>query len=130
MKDTYKGIDFLILKNHFGAWCSYVKIPTDHPWYHLVPNVEEVLGRGIDVSYNDIPLSVHGGLTFSAEVLDDGKFIKDFTPGHWVGWDYAHFGDMVPGAILFQDEGSTYYTEEMVYGDVLKAIDDMLDVKA
>ena len=39
--------------------------------------------------YDDIDVSVHGGLTFS-EVIPNGD---KWPEGHWVGFDTSHFGD-------------------------------------
>ena len=49
--------------------CAYVKLPYTNMFFNL--------------SYDNIPISVHGGLTYSANELD----------GFWIGWDYAHCGD-------------------------------------
>lgn len=57
----------------FGSGlCAYVGVPADHPLAGF--------------AYDDIPLEVHGGLTFA------NKW-EDF-PGWWFyGWDYSHSGD-------------------------------------
>ena len=72
------GLDCLARRNNYGAWCGYVRVPTDHPWH----------GR----HYDDAALGgveVHGGLTWSAEIRG-----RD---GWWIGFDCAHAYDMVPG---------------------------------
>lgn len=54
---------------------GYVRIAESHKYY----------GK----TYDDIDVSVHGGLTFS-------EFIKDspnFSDGYWIGFDTAHSGD-------------------------------------
>lgn len=55
-----------------GHLCGYVKIPEGHP------------SHGKD--YFDIDVDVHGGLTY-------GQFRDD---GYWIGFDCAHFGDLLP----------------------------------
>ena len=55
---------------------GYVRIPEGHPYY--------------EKNYEDIPVSVHGGLTFSNHIFDNGKYFSD---GYWVGFDTAHYGD-------------------------------------
>jgi hypothetical protein len=71
---TYKS--FLCeIKRHaeFLTLCGYVYLPREHP----------LAGK----SYDDIDFSVHGGLTFAAEELDQ-----------WcIGFDCAHGGDLNPG---------------------------------
>ncbi len=52
-----------------GHLCGYVKIPESHPYY----------------GDKDVNLEVHGGLTFNSMEEE-----------HWVGFDCAHSGDMVP----------------------------------
>ena len=73
-EDSHRGYDFFIKFNDFfppGHHCAYVRIPRDHPYF--------------EVHYDDINISVHGGLTFSEMV--DGEY--------WIGWDYGHGGDKV-----------------------------------
>ena len=59
--------------------CGYVALSFNHPYY------------GKD--YNDIDVSVHGGLTFAGTRDGDSRG-KGFW---WVGFDCAHFGDYSPG---------------------------------
>ena len=54
---------------------GYVRIVKGNPYYGL--------------HYDDIPVSVHGGLTFAQHITDD----PFFPPGYWVGFDTAHSGD-------------------------------------
>jgi hypothetical protein len=54
--------------------CAYMGIPKSHPLAGF--------------SYKDIPLRVHGGLTFSSE--GTGNYPSDY---YWYGWDYAHCDD-------------------------------------
>ncbi len=52
-----------------GAYNGYVSLPPDHPWH------------GLD--YEDIPMDIHGGLTYS-----------DIEGARWViGFDTCHWGD-------------------------------------
>lgn len=55
---------------------GYVKLVEGHPWY--------------DKDYENIPVSVHHGLTFSRMI---GKNNKYFKPGFWIGFDTAHHND-------------------------------------
>jgi len=67
-----------------GWGCGYVAIPEGHKYY--------------GVPYYDIPVDVHGGLTYSnhyhdGEMPDGFSWPEDFK-GHWiVGFDTAHYGD-------------------------------------
>ena len=54
---------------------GYVRIVEGHPFYGM--------------NYMDIPVNVHGGLTFGDHVMDNNHF----PDGYWVGFDTAHYGD-------------------------------------
>lgn len=73
--DWYEdGIRCLIMRGPIGL-CAYIGVPEGHPL------------AGFD--YDDLPLSCHGGLTFSS--MGDGHYRpKGF---YWYGWDYSHSGD-------------------------------------
>jgi hypothetical protein len=60
---------------------GYVVLPKGHPMH----------GRG----YDDIPVDVHGGLTFAQAVEDTGyEELGEEDAGGWiVGFDTAHWGD-------------------------------------
>lgn len=57
---------------------GYVKLVEGHSWYEM--------------DYENIPVSVHGGLTFS-RLLDNENNNKGFDPGFWIGFDTSHSGD-------------------------------------
>lgn len=92
--DDDTDLDCMIVRNLLGAWCGYVGVPPDHPWYL--------------VDYFDLPVrvDVHGGLTFSATCDEDGDLATAIChvpePGRpddvwWLGFDTAHGGDLAPG---------------------------------
>jgi hypothetical protein len=54
---------------------GYVRIAEGHPFY----------GK----TYDDIPVSVHGGITFGEHIMDDSRW----PDGYWIGFDTAHYGD-------------------------------------
>lgn len=71
-----------------NTWLNF----TDHGWgngYVIIPKGHKYYG----VDYDNIPVNVHGGLTFSdyANTLDWSE-IKD-KEGWVVGFDTAHYGD-------------------------------------
>ena len=74
--ESQSGIQYkcIIKRNkHIKNLCGYVVLTKDNKFY------------GKD--YDDIPVQVHGGLTFSSEVN-----------GEWlIGFDCAHHGDITPG---------------------------------
>lgn len=67
-----------LFAGHESGWGNgYVMLPKDHPMF--------------GVHYNDIPVGVHGGLTYSEE--KDGLWV--------VGFDTAHAGDNAENADIF-----------------------------
>lgn len=104
-KGVYKDIEFFVLS--MGI----------HPNVYL-----NVSGTKFDgCHYDNIPLSVHGGLTFSG------------TPsvclyGHWIGWDYAHYGDYSPYSSVMAD-GKKWTIKELL-DEAVTAIDDLVDLLA
>jgi hypothetical protein len=67
--------------------CGYVAVAAGHPWY----------GKG----YNDVEVSVHGGLTFNGKCQPNGHICHIPKPGEsddvwWLGFDCAHSGDYTP----------------------------------
>ena len=69
------GIKVMIVSLH-SHFTAYFGLPLDHPLAGF--------------SYDDIPLSVHGGLTFGDVGSEKGVLPKDL---FMYGWDYAHYGD-------------------------------------
>ena len=66
----------LILQGPNGSPNAYVGVPED----------SLLAGK----SYDDMPLDVHGGLTFASE--GHGPWPKGW---FWYGWDYSHAGDFL-----------------------------------
>jgi hypothetical protein len=93
--DDTSDLDCLMVRNHFGNWCGYVGVPVGHPAY------------GVD--YDQIDVSVHGGLTYGAACAEDEAdgapsggvchVPLDGRPHEvwWQGFDCGHGGDFAPG---------------------------------
>ncbi len=82
---TNNGMPALIVRNHAGALCGYVGVPKGHPLY--------------EVHYDEAPVEVHGGLTFSNKC--HGAICHVPEPGEpddvwWLGFDCYHAGDYAP----------------------------------
>jgi len=69
-----EGVRCLIMRG-LASLCAYLGVPIDHP----------LAGH----NYGEIPLSVHGGLTYG-NIGDGALRPKDF---YWYGWDYGHCDD-------------------------------------
>jgi hypothetical protein len=77
----YKKIKYVITTNpRMGFPLAYIKVPENHPFMKIK-------------NYNDVPLDVHGGVTFMADVVDKDDSFQKFDKGRWIGWDYGHAGD-------------------------------------
>lgn len=70
------GLDCVVIFIHQRYRCGYVKLPKEHAAY------------GVD--YSDIPVSVHGGLTYGEYKLIGYDETGD---NYWVGFDCMHCGD-------------------------------------
>ena len=75
---------------HHGALCGYVAVPPGHPHHK--------------VHYDEVPVDVHGGLTYAKECA--GEICHVAEPGEpedvwWLGFDCAHSDDLAPISNLF-----------------------------
>lgn len=58
---------------------GYIGLPEGHPWHGL--------------SYDDIDVSIHGGLTYASDELPKGG--DDISGYWWIGFDTVHGGDNI-----------------------------------
>ena len=110
--EVYRGYEFAVM--NLGTHpCCYIKLPKGHKYENI--------------DYDNIPLSVHGGLTYGESYLIvavvGGKQIKDET-GYWIGWDYAHYGDYL-GYDSPPYFGTRIYATEELEMDCRNAIDQL-----
>lgn len=76
IKFIYKDYICHVIRNKGGAFCGYILLNESHPWF----------GRLYQESEDIRNIGVHGGITFS-----------DFIHENWIiGFDCAHFNDLVP----------------------------------
>ena len=108
--DEATGLPCRAERQSMGSWCGYVCVPHHHdevlihPWH----------GRVFHEGLSDI-VHVHGGLTFSDEML---AWVPD-PEGWWLGFDCAHLGDKVPGMpTTWEGMVSTYRTLGFVRKEV------------
>jgi hypothetical protein len=90
------GYELMMWRNHMGAWCGYVGLPPEHPLHGLHYGTPEFLER----------LESHHGLTFSdtfEEVKDRLELPDELRKLWWLGFDCAHFGDVMPAMEAFTD---------------------------
>jgi hypothetical protein len=86
-----------------GNWCGYVAVPPSHPDH--------------DADYSDVPVDVHGGLTYGARCDGDEEDGICHVPHggepadvFWLGFDCAHYSDLVPEVEAYgvKDPTATY----------------------
>lgn len=95
----YKGYHYVI-KSLGSHPCAYVEIPENNSLY----------GK----SYDDLDyISCHGGLTYSENhlVIDDNGSKLD---GWFIGWDYAHAGDVIGTCEILGLNEKRWTTGEML----------------
>lgn len=110
--DEKTGLQCSILRiPHSGHLCGYVKVPVGHPLHgtsysddlpeSLQPLMESVMegtvgkrapmdvfGMAAGLRHIGHLFDVHGGITYSGDLKDDGD--------HWYGFDCAHCDDLCP----------------------------------
>lgn len=142
---NYKGVDYVVFVNDRGGlvrnYCAYVRLPKGHPFIKILRR--KVLVPGFMSikpwyrrSYDKVPVECHYGLTFGDLVKEGEDWAQGFTPGWWIGWDYAHFCDdiyteemkkkfSVDG--LFDDLSLKKWTEEEVEKEVFEVIEQVIN---
>jgi hypothetical protein len=117
MLKKYKDVQYIVTVGPLGSLVAYVRIPEGHRFYKTEPEVCKVkLSEDHEfecsILHDNIDIPVHGGITFSTIVKDENNnYPQRFTPGYWVGWDYAHLGDYVPRL----DKGEHHYGSEHLW---------------
>jgi len=91
---VHQGLDCAISAGPLGAFCGYVRVPEGHPDERL--------------HYDDVDVSVHGGLTFRCKAKEGGS---------WFGFDCAHAGDFVPEVAKIVDNLSNINNKPSKVGD-------------
>lgn len=117
-KGFFKNYEYIILS--LGTHpCAYVCIDSDNPFYKK--------------HYDDIPIRVHGGLTFAEDklhrVLEYSEKYKCDTlqlmQRDWIiGWDYGHYGDYN----TMIDPTGTKHTTQEIKEEVKYAINQLIDL--
>lgn len=97
-RDRESGLPCIARRGPMGAWCGYVAVPPDHPWW----------GNG------EAPVECHGGQTFGSMCdpsESDEAICHVPAPGEpadvwWIGFDCGHYRDRQPGLdALFRKRG-------------------------
>lgn len=104
----YLGYECRIIRiDGLGHLCGYVRIPKTNRIYKK--------------EFGDYPISdllVHGGVTFTGNRFDDNDW--------WIGFDCAHFGDLVPGS-GYTATGTTYKDMDYVTKEIKNLVNQILE---
>jgi hypothetical protein len=107
--DQESGLQCVVRRGGAGAWCGYVIVPREHPINKRVEAFGQVQNL---TSGNPVWLDVHGGVTFHGSFELEARGLT----GIAVGFDCAHFGDLVP-RYADQDTGE-YRTAQFAIDEV------------
>jgi len=111
----YKNRKYFILRNHMGALCGYVNVSKK----------------------SACDISCHGGLTFNGKFsyshlkkqhdLDDKSYKSFFKSTYWLGFDCAHYNDIIPKMIHMDFRKDNVYRDiHFVENECKKIIDQIL----
>jgi hypothetical protein len=114
----YRGFKCLVRRfMESGVFCGYVGLPEGHEYFE----VED---------YDNIPIKVHGGLTYTGHDIGDDKTL------FYIGFDCDHYMDIAPfrafrdlGYLELTLYGNTYKDIEYVRGEIKRMVDQLLDEK-
>jgi hypothetical protein len=115
---TYRGYSYAIIRiQGSGSLNGYINIPEGHCYYIR--------------SASDCDLNVHGGITYSENVLGGPHstfliYIPELTGCWWIGFDTAHFNDYVPGALSLYK--GTYRDVIFMLGEIEGLIGQLIDL--
>jgi hypothetical protein len=96
-----------------GHLCGYVKIPVGNRYYRKPYYSQNYNRYSRHRRRNpEKELRVHGGITFGGQ---PARYTGGRLRGSWLGFDCAHYSDMVPGMEKFTSDGvyrNLAYVEE------------------
>ena len=109
-QSRYMGYKVLIV-NYFTHPCAYIGLPSNHKYDH--------------VYYDDIcDIDCHGGLTYSS---DDHAVVKELQYSGWfIGWDYAHSGDLCG---TFPRLGDKKWTTMEIINECMSVVKQLIDIQ-
>lgn len=115
---VHVGFACFILRGPLGAWCGYVGVPSTHSLY-----------GNTDV---DDKVDVHGGVTYTEKCA--GAICHVPEPGMpddvwWIGFDTAHYGDVVPVNVHWAQRGETYKNIKYVTDEVKRLAEQLMEMK-
>ena len=124
--DPDTGLDCLVVRNYMGGLCGYVGVPADHPDF--------------GVEYDDVDVSVHGGLTFAGRCwtppgVDEGQpsagvchvpFEGRPHEVYWLGFDCGHYQDYQPG----MGKHFSFMKREDTYRDLAYVVEEVTTLAA
>lgn len=114
MKEMVYGPDMgkreILYSGEYNGHQFYIVSYQSHPCCYVRTDLPDRESQNIEC---------HGGITFSSYAFEEFD-----VKGHYIGWDYAHCGDLT-GWI---GRGVAHTTEKM-YSDVKKVIDQIIKLE-
>lgn len=104
---TSNGFACVVATVRASHRCGYIAVPEDH--------VATTIGN-----HEDIPVKVHGGLTFGPREELGGVEVDE--PVRWYGFDCAHAGDKIKFSTGFETDGKDWTPE-----DVKEELEDLAE---
>jgi len=140
------GLKCAIRRNLGGAWCGYVGVNSNHPWFgkdytDTVKVPQAIIDRPADIDkigginllcasptddgYLDIVLAidVHGGLTYAST----GAHIEKDSELWWFGFDCSHHKDLSPNYDSMLATGGIYRDFEYVRSECESLAKQLVD---
>lgn len=107
---THNGLSCAVrVVEGMGHLCGYVGVPKSHPCWGIK-----------DTQYCEYTLEVHGGVTYTKAGLEEP------TPDTWwIGFDCAHYGDMIPA---MPSLGGELWTLPMVVAETEHLADQLKEI--
>ena len=101
--DKNTGYDLAIARNSLGNLCGYVCVNKNkfYPFKNGIKAVrkENIVNKTFNIKEIEKLYSPHGGVTYIESYLRLHNFSEVSGRYYWIGFDCAHWGDLVPGLI-------------------------------
>jgi hypothetical protein len=119
----YRELPCLMLRGPLWHWCGYVGVPPTHP--HAATD------------YDEVPVSVHGGLTYGepADIYMSSikhpnfiELLSKYNSYYIFGFDCAHFGDRLPNDKYCTNNYGEYRDERYAMNEVLSLADQLIEL--
>lgn len=116
--EVYGGEERILEKGFYRGFAYVIKSLGSHPTAYVSIDIPlwffDSSGWEKELTYNSHSDPKIMGLDYSS---------------HWIGWDYAHFGDYYQGKSIETTSPGHHYTMKEIRIDVMRIIDNYIDSK-